>query len=396
MKKSFHISELIVKQIKGNLSKEEKLELDSWINESEENKTTYLSSIDKQQHLSKLTTYQQYNNEKAWSNIEEELFATKTISLFSRRIMKYAAAIAIPLMILGGVGYLYFNQIPHSNLAKLDDEFKPGVQKATLILSDGSSETLGSEDSKTALMEGTIAINNTDHTLTYAGSSDTIAQFKEAIYHELLTPRGGGYNLTLADGSEVWLNAGSSLRFPAAFTDSTRHLYLEGEAYFKVAHNGQPFIVSSGEMDIRVMGTSFNISAYQEDELMSTTLVEGKVRVEYQVSDDQPKTTQILSPNEQVIVNIDQGELSLKTVNASQYVSWVQGKLEFNNEPLDQVLKKLARWYQFEYVYENEEARNYHFTGRLENTEQISVILEMLEMTTDVEFKVSGDQIIVQ
>jgi len=198
----------------------------------------------------------------------------------------------------------------------------------------------------------------------------------------------------LADGSTIWLNAASKLSFPVAFTDSTRHIFLEGEAYFEVAHNGSPFIVTTGDMDIRVMGTSFNVSAYADDVTKKTTLVEGKVRVD--VHQENKVFQEFLWPNKQAIVGTGKSEIVITDVDAQQYKSWVDGKFEFNNETLDHVMKKLARWYNFKYEFSNSSAKKFHFSGRLNNQEKISSILNMLEMTTNVTFIIQNNVIVIK
>jgi len=218
---------------------------------------------------------------------------------------------------------------------------------------------------------------------------------KKLVYNELRTPRGGGYNLTLADGSRVWLNAGSSLRFPVSFTDSTRRVYLEGEGYFEVNHNGKPFIVSSGSMDVRVLGTSFNVLAYPDEQQLVTTLVEGSVRIDLGGKESEAVSSRILHPDDQAVISIANADIEVSKVNTSQYTSWIEGKLEFHNEDLDKVMKRLARWYDFKYEFENNGAKDFHFSARFDNSENISTILEMLELTTDVKFELRENTIVV-
>ena len=245
------------------------------------------------------------------------------------------------------------------------------------------------------LQEGDARISIRNKLLSYT-STDQESRGTEIIYNELKTPRGGGYNLQLADGTGVWLNAGSSIRFPVSFTEDTRQVYLEGEAYFEVSHNGSPFIVSTEDMDVRVLGTSFNISAYADEPQFKTTLVEGKVRVELKGQGNSLSNSLVLSPDQQAILHRSEGELSNVEVNSSLYTSWMRGKLEFHNESLDLVMKRLARWYDFEYEFENPQAKEFHFSARLNNGENISNIIEMLEMTTDVKFELRDQKIVIQ
>lgn len=394
MENSFRISDLIAKKLKGILTDAEQDELDTWVNGSARNSAIYKNATDPQKQLAKLEMYTRFNKEKAWKSIEEELFSPKVILLFSAKFMKYAAAILIPLMLAGGVTYFFLNKEKEEPLTELNETIKPGVQKATLVLSNGESHILDTENTMSGFVEVDAQISTTADGLSYVAANGQSASFKAATYNELFTPKGGNFRLKLADGSTVWLNAESRLSFPVAFTDSTRHLFLEGEAYFEVAHNGSPFIVTSGEMDIRVMGTSFNVSAYPDDVAKKTTLVEGKVRVD--VRKENEVIQGFLTPNKQATVSTGESGISIADVDAAQYKSWVDGKFEFKNETLEQVMKKLARWYDFEYQFSNQSAKNFHFSGRLDNQEKISSIFKMLEMTTNVKFNLQENGIVVK
>jgi transmembrane sensor len=394
MEKSFEIADLIIKTINGTINAGETQELDKWLSETPENIAVYNKAIDTKSQLNKLEVYQLFEKEKAWSAIEEKLFTTKTIRFGSRRMLLYAAAILIPVLITTSIALLYFGNKSQPTLASIDSVIRPGSQKAVLILSDGGTVELDQEEILDDLKQGDVQIKNENNSLIY---SDKTGKRKKQplIFNELKTPKGGGYNLNLADGTKVWLNAGSSLKFPASFSDSTRHVYLEGEAYFEVSHNGKPFIVSSGSMDVRVLGTSFNVLAYPDEQELVTTLIEGKVKIQLSQEDEPASSSRILSPDDQAIINRDESRISVSQVNTSQYTSWIDGKFEFNNEDLDIVMKRLARWYDFEYEFKNIQAKEFHFSARINNTESISTILEMLEMTTDVKFELKENTIVV-
>jgi len=392
MKENYHIANLIAKKIKGILSPEEQVELDSWIKEDVENLAVYTRATDPEKQLEKLEIYGLFDKEKVWSKLEDKLFETKTVRFSPQKVFRYAAAIMLPLLIAGGFAIRYLNRTSPQTIAEIDTVFQPGSQKAVLILADGGSVEL--EEGKTIadLQQGDAKINIQNSLLSYTSSASSQA---EILYNELRTPRGGGYNLMLSDGTEVWLNAGSSIRFPVSFSEETRAVSLEGEAYFEVSHNGKPFIVSSGDMDVRVLGTSFNISAYKDETVFKTTLVEGKVSVELRGEGDSLSNKLVLSPDQQAIFLQSETDLSILEVKASQYTSWMRGKLEFNDESLDLVMKRLARWYDFEYEFENPQAKEFHFSARLNNGENISTIIEMLEMTTDVKFELREQKIVV-
>lgn len=393
MEKSFEIAELIIKTINGTINAGETEELDKWLSESPENIAVYNKAIDTKSQLNKLEVYQLFEKEKAWSAIEEKLFTTKTIRFGSRRMLLYAAAILIPVLITS-IALLYFGNKSQPTLASIDSVIRPGSQKAVLILSDGGRVELDQEEILDDLIQGDVQIKNENNSLIYSGETGKRKK-QPLIFNELKTPKGGGYNLNLADGTKVWLNAGSSLKFPASFSDSTRHVYLEGEAYFEVSHNGKPFIVSSGSMDVRVLGTSFNVLAYPDEQELVTTLIEGKVKIQLSQEGEPASSSRILSPDDQATINRDESRITVSQVNTSQYTSWIDGKFEFNNEDLDIVMKRLARWYDFEYEFKNIQAKEFHFSARINNTESISTILEMLEMTTDVKFELKENTIVV-
>ncbi len=389
MNNSIHISNLIVKKVKGTISQEEWIELETWINENPENLSAFKKATDPKNQLSKLENYSSFRNEKIWASLENELFEPKTIIFVPRNYYRYAAAILFPLIVSAGIMYFFIKKPAEISLATIDNVIKPGSQKATLILSNGGELELN-EKAFDNIIEGEANISNSNKSLIYSEKSEKTGS-QDLIYNELRTPRGGGYNIKLADGSEVWINAGSSLKFPVSFTDSTRQVFLEGEAYFKVSHNGKPFIVSSGNMDVRVLGTSFNISAYKDENEIKTTLVEGSVRIDLP---DQG-ASRILAPNDQAVLTKADSKIRVEEVNTAIYTSWVNGKLEFNNESLDEVMKRLARWYDFEYEFKNTLAKEYHFTARITNEASISSILDMLEMTSNAKFEIKGKTIVV-
>ena len=393
MKETFEIAEHIIRKIDGSITPEQEKKLADWVSEHPENESVLKRATDPGHQLDKLKVYRLFGKEKVWSAIEEQISSPRTIRLNSRRIMSYAAAILLPIMI-AGIAWIYLGRNEQTGIATIDNVFQPGSQKAMLVLSNGETMEFDDNEPLAELDQGDAVIRIENNTLVYS-EKQKAGRSRKPVYNELITPRGGGYNLDLADGSKVWLNAGSSLRFPVSFTDSTRHVYLEGEAYFQVSHNGIPFIVSSGALDVRVLGTSFNVLAYPDEQQLVTTLVEGSVRIDFGGKESNPAPGRILSPDDQAVVSIADAAIEVTKVNTSQYTSWIDGKLEFHNEDLDKVMKRLARWYDFEYEFENNEARDYHFSARVDNTVNISTILEMLELTSNVKFELKENTIVV-
>jgi len=392
MDKQFYISGLIAKMNKGTISAKERKALDEWLNENEENLKIYNRATDNKYLINKLEVYQLFKKKEVRASLEEELFETRTIWFAPKTLLRYAAVL-VPFIILTGISWYYLKDLNSPPLSSLDTEYVPGSQKATLVLSDGQVHELDEDNLLNEMKQGEARIVNQQNSLIYSAEEE-IAEVQPVVHNELITPKGGGYTLQLADGSVVTLNAGSSLKYPVSFTDSVRKVFLVGEAYFDVSHNGKPFIVSCDDINVRVLGTSFNISTYPDDPEVKTTLVDGKVKIT--TADDLQLASEgkVLVPDDQAIFRRNDDSIEIIQVNTSQFTSWIQGKFEFKNSDLDQVMKRLARWYDFEYRFESIEAKDYHFTARIDNDQNISSILEMLEMTTDVKFEIR-DQVIV-
>lgn len=395
MDENFHIAQLIARKIRGEIDAVESAELDAWLNRDPEHRKIFDRATDPKTQLNKLEIYQLFRKEKVWSGLEQDLFPTKTVRLHTRRLLRIAASILMPVVVLGGAAYLFFSRPSNATLAELDRSIVPGSQKAVLILSDGSSVNLESDAYATDLREGNVTIRNEQNQLSYSLEASGM-EGSQMAYNELRTPRGGGYHLNLSDGTSIWLNAGSTLRFPVSFADSVREVNLEGEGYFEVAKDVKPFVVHSGRMDVSVLGTSFNVTAYADEPDYRTTLVEGKVRIDLRGEDLSPVASRVLMPDRQAIVGHSVSEIRVEEVNTSYYTSWMEGKVEFDNESLDVVMKRLARLYDFEYRFENQEAKEFHFSARLDRGEKISTILQMLEMTAEVEFEYRRGIIVVQ
>ena len=393
MDKDLHIAELIARKHRGGLDPAEQAELDSWLKKDPANRELFERTGDPDRQREKLDTYALFDQDKAASRLEDELFGKKTVRLSATTFLRFAATILLPMLILGGAAWWILGNTNKDLMAEIDTHIGPGKEKAVLVLSDGSQIVLDTKSLTEELLEGDAIIQGEDNTLHYRSEAGAEGS-KALVYNKLITPKGGSYQLTLSDGSRVWLNAGSSLRFPVSFHDSVRSIYLEGEAYFEVHPSSQAFVVHSGTLETRVLGTSFNISAYQDDNMIQTTLVEGKVLISGKAESGKLEEL-FLEPNEQALWETDSGKLTSTEVDASGYTSWVKGKLEFHQESLEQVMKRLSRWYDFEYQFENEAARDLNFSARLDRSARISDILDMLAMTTEVRFEYKGKKILV-
>jgi len=384
-----YLSDLLYRAIRNQLTEEEQKELHKWLAKDKQHEALYkrLSSAD--YLLGKIEIYLLFSKDKAWKNLDQKLFTAKIINLDTRRFIRYAAAIALPL-IIGSALYFYSTVFTNDQLANIDKIIAPGNQKATLILSDGKAVSFVENQDSSTIKQDQSVITNNHNALSYLASENDITQSSNLplVYNELITPRGGAYMITLSDSTQVWLNSASALKFPISFTDSTRQVYLNGEAYFNVAHSDKPFIVTTDKMNISVLGTKFDLSSYPDEINTSATLVEGSIR--YSTTEE----SNILVPGQQALLT--QNKVIIRKVNTSHYTSWVNGKIEFNKENLESVMRILARSYDFDFVFKNEKAKRYHFTGRIDKSQNVSSVLKMLQMTADVTFVLEEKTIIIE
>lgn len=331
----------------------------------------------------------QYDEEKAWNRVRNRTVNKKRI----RRLagwMKYAAVLVIGTGVaLGGFWMAKQHSLPES----LDmASFVPDAQQVELILASGERVILSdSLRGKDLLYTGmTVSIDSVDHRLNYEHSEEEEGR-KLAGYNLLKVPKGGEYALVLPDGTQVWLNSESSLRFPVSFQVGKREVFLEGEAFFKVAPDEQaPFHVYAGGRDVCVLGTSFNVSAYENDACFQSTLVTGKVKI------SGGKEEVVLLPSEQYTENQLTGKTEVERVDTRLYTSWLEGKIRFKGERLEDIVKKLNRWFDFEIFYANEEVKDMRFRGVINKYDSFDTALKHLEQTTNICFTIQGRTVTVR
>ena len=206
------------------------------------------------------------------------------------------------------------------------------------------------------------------------------------VFNTLIVPKGGEYSLELPDGTVVWVNSESSLRFPEKFTSNRREVFLEGEAYFEVKKDAnRPFYVHTEVGKVRVLGTAFNVCAYSNDRFWQTTLVEGSVMI------NQEEKEVLLKPNEQYQIDVRTGKAGLREVLPELYTSWRDGKFYFKAYTFEELVEKLERWYDFKMFYMNEEIKTRRFSGVVNKYQPLEEMFKFLQMTSDVQFNVKGN-----
>jgi transmembrane sensor len=389
----YRIAELIYRELKGELSDEERKVLDQWKKESQDNTETYRKITDEALIIKKINIYNAVDKKMAWKKLEHKLNSkSKKIHLFSQRFFKYAAA-AVILLAVGGYLWLRLNE--KSPVPIVADEriiIHSGTQKAILITSKEERIELGNvQGGQTIQLSATWAVD-TDNTLSYSNkSSQALGITGETVMNTLETPRGGEYSVILSDGTKIYLNAETKLTFPEAFSDHEREVLLEGEAFFEVAHQaGRPFVVKTPSYNITVYGTSFNVSAYTSDMSSHTTLVEGSVGINTDKGGELK-----LNPGEQAHF-IKTGEtLSKRKVDTYVYTAWKNGEFVIANESLGSLMQRLGRWYDFDTHFVNTEAHNFHFSGTLGRYDSFDTILKMISLTTNISFETRGKTVYV-
>lgn len=303
-----------------------------------------------------------------------------------RRVVA-CAAIMLPL-IVGGLWLTgeSVNQIP---LVKTDSIF-PGEKKARLVLADKSEILLDTLSTCDLQIEIGVAIRKEGSGVIY--ESNQRVEKKNPVYNELIVPRGGEYDIVLGDGTRVWLNADSKLKYPVAFNGEERRVYLEGEAYFDVARDSsKPFFVETREQCVQVLGTAFNIYTYSDEQMKYTTLARGKV----EVWDKETGKEWTLVPGKQVCLNAANGESIVREVDVRKEIAWKEGLFVFHDQTLERIMMKLARWYNVTVFYRNEEAKGLLFKGNLPKYSDFQMILEVLEKSSNVKFNVKDRVITV-
>ena len=337
-----------------------------------------------------------HDTDAAWQRVKARCGEGRK-AVLRRHIWRYAVAVMIVLA-LGGyfLGRQWLDN--HGQPLAAGDIFEvKGTSGVKLVLANGQHVSLdalegnGQQEKEVALEDLGIKLRRGigEEALQYEVTTDNSSE--ETGYNFLIVPRGGGYSLRMEDGSEVWLNSESSLRFPVRFAKGVREVYLEGEAYFQVAKNvNAPFRVHTGGRTVTVLGTSFNVSSYQVDEVWAVTRVEGKVTV------DAGKGERILYPSEQYSIDVRTGEHVVKKVDTDLYTSWRDGKFNFKSMRFEDIVHRLQRWYDFEIVYADEEIRDILFRGVAYKNRPLEETLRNLEVTFDIVFDIQGKVITVK
>lgn len=314
------------------------------------------------------------------SNEQEEL---TTVTTPVRRLnyrWHWIAAAIVPAMFI--VAYFWQSgnkkiEQPVEQVSVIKD-VAPGKNGAILTLADGSNVVLDSAGNQQIARQGNVQITNKKGQLTYNSNHSGAA---ETVYNTLRTPAARQYKLILPDGSKVWLNAGSSVRYPTVFKGKSREVETTGEVYFEVVHNAsKPFRVKTGSIVIEDIGTAFNINAYGDEPFVKTTLVEGSIRLHA------GSNNKVLRPGMQGAIKTSSSEITVNNVEVEETIAWKEGLFNFNNLDMETVMRQIGRWYNMEIIYEGKKPEG-HFSGIIDRNTNLAFILKSLELS-GMRFKV--------
>lgn len=388
MKNKEYIIRLIALHVQGKLDEAGQRELREWRERSPGNEALFLKMTSRVyfDESLKICELKEEERNAEWRAIYGKTIGRRRVKW--KRILRYAAVLVV---ILSAGGMFLLRDMEKdafdNSLAARAHMIKKVESGAMLVLQDGTQIDLKDSVSLAKVMSSNVVLSANKEVLMYSEDRvDTVVE-----YHTLKIPRGGEYVLVLADGSAVYLNAESELTYPVSFSGGERRVFLKGEAYFEVQKDvDRPFVVEVDSLKIRVLGTEFGIRAYADERCIRTTLKKGKVSVEnsgYGV---------VLEPDMQAAFNKKTTRLDVRKVNVDLYLAWKDGRLVFDNCSLEDILKDLGKWYDFDVRYEREEARFIPFSLNIKKHDAFVEVLRLIEDTECVKFEIKDNMVIVK
>ena len=385
MKIDDRIYDLIARKLDDGLLPMEETELSDWLAEDVKHEEVY-AEIKKIRDRTKLL-HRDFapDTEHVLKRIKRE----RVRQIGFRYWWKYAALFILPLSVALVLWQGMKNEAEEEH-RQFSAVSRPGGERAILKLYNGKTVVLDSTMKSSLIAhEANVRIEmDSNHLLRYS-SHDSIEMANDNKKNELIIPKGGEYQVVLADGTKVWLNSASRLIYPQSFMGKERRVVLSGEAFFDVTHDAErPFVVETSRMNVKVLGTRFNVNDYDDNEEVSTTLVNGSVEI---VSGDQQAFR--LVPGEQAYGK--ENELEKREVNVRLYTSWIDGKFLFNNTELEEIAKQISRWYDVEIFFSSESVKKVRFTGAIVKFKPLEDLVRMIESTSQVRFSVKGRTIVI-
>ena len=361
---------------------------------NDEEVTAWLKEKDHVELLDEIAAIRQKLSGQSYGENGEEEFLYLEKSIYDRKsrrmTLRWSIAASIILLVglfvgrtINGVRDIHEEQ----ELAK--SVMQPGTSKAILMMADGKEVVLEQGQNLNILLNERVRVATSSQGIVYEEYGKGMVTEE---YNKLTTPVGGEYSLVLSDGTKVFLNADSELKYPVEFSDGKRIVDLKGEAYFEVHKDSlRPFIVRMNGAEVTVLGTSFNVNTYGDDGQIYTTLVNGSVRV----SSVKNGQAEVLKPGMQSVMDVQSGQLTVREVDVEPYVAWREGRFVFRAMTLDLIMRQLQRWYDFEVFYQNPELKDYEFRGVIKRDMDLDKVLSVIKVTTNVDFEVKGKVITI-
>lgn len=374
------IDDLIIKYLNDTLSSQESLKLTRWVKQSKENEV-YFKNFLEHEYLLLQSVVHHPEYSQAWTDIDLK----KSKKLYIK--WSVIAAVFIGLIIVASM--LLFLQ--PKDLKVQTPEFK--IDNVVLQLEDGTTTAINQVESLAKTQKDSIQVDQQKEQIEYQPNQHLTD--KQLVFHKIIVPAGRKYKVKLSDGTLVYLNAASTLKYPKQFsTHGSRNVYLDGEAYFEVSHDSiHPFVVNTDPLTIKVLGTKFNHSSYPEDSVVKTTLTEGKVAI-WKTKDS--IGTYILKPMEAIIYNRNQNSLSKKTTNVNLDLAWIDNRLIFKAEPFSEISKRIERCYGVKITNQFDELKKVRFNGEF-NVDQESIIevLNTFQLSTPFTYHITDNEITI-
>lgn len=371
--------DLLIKSLKGLLTREEEAIVKEWLDASGEHRAYYA----RLRHLLFLRKRERVDVERNFSE-----FLRKSGKVYRRRLSQkigYAAAVVVCVCVTVVALEWMHEKKWRENKQVNSFEFADN-DMVFLEVGDKEVMVMNKADKREIQMGAGVTLQQNHAMVDYSVAEDSVCMKPER--HVLNVPHGGEFELALEDGSRVWVNSETRLEYMVPFEECERRVKLKGEAYFQVKKSDKPFIVEFDSLEVRVLGTEFNVKAYGDVEDFAATLVEGKIEL---ASKD---SSWFLCPDEQICM--ENGHLVVRKVDVEKYIAWRDGVFAFSNERLEDIMDRLARWYDIRVFYQNPEVKEVRFTGSINRYADVTLLLDKLEKMKVVDFEVSGNVIMVR
>ena len=383
---SDRIVRLLQLYLLGDITEEERQELEDWCEEAPRNRKLFEQICQEDLFSKERYVYEKIHDTKAFSVFEKRVRKVSSRSIGNW--WKYAAVLLFPILVVGSWKLMHETEqvsIVASSVAPI----QPGCSQAVLVLDDGRKVFLKEEEEGVISEDKEITVTGEKDRLVYTSSEGK--NVDEIRFNELEVPRGGEYKVRLADGTLVYLNSATRMKYPVKFDEKERKVYLSGEAYFEVAKDPErPFFVEMEGVEVRVYGTSFNVNTHQKGNIQ-TVLVKGSIGVKVLSSGMES----MIRPGQMAEFKQGKTKVDVKEVNVAVYTDWKDGIFRFENQRLEDILAVLSNWYDMNVFYQTVSVKELHFSGYMERYKDVSVILEAITLSTGVTFSIQGKTIIV-